>query len=254
VEKVREDAKDVFLRQMHQAGVIDSNDPSGPEFEDGMARFFQEKPAAFMNAGKVCQHLISLHRLSLAESLVRQTKDLGLEAPVICTRPVIYFNTRKLARTEAYYKTPPHQDWRSMQGSLNAIVVWIPLMDIDERLGALRVVPGSHREGLFASQPDEWYRHIEGVSSADFVSVEVREGDALFFSAFLVHASGDNVTDAIRWSCHFRFNDLAETTYVARNYPSPYTYKPQQELITPGFPDPDLLRRTFVYHAGYFIP
>ena len=254
VETVRHDAKDVFLRQMRQAGIIDRNDPSEREFEAGMARFFQENAAAFMNAGKVCQHLISLHRLSLANVLVRQLHDLGLEAPVICTRPVIYFNTRKLARTEVYYKTPPHQDWRSMQGSLNAIVVWIPLVDIDQELGALRVVPGSHREGLCESQPDEWYRHIEGARDADFLSVEVRAGDALFFSAFLVHASGDNITDAIRWSCHFRYNDLAETTYVARNYPSPYLYKPQQELITPGFPDRDLVRQAFAYGEGGLIP
>jgi phytanoyl-CoA hydroxylase len=253
VENVRDEAKDVFLRQMRQASIIDGNNPSKHEFEAAMARFFQENAAAFMNAGKVCQHLISLHRLSLAEPLLRQLHDLGLEVPVICTRPVIYFNTRKLARTEAYYKTPPHQDWRSMQGSLNAMVVWIPLVDIDEPLGALRVIPGSHREGLCESQPDEWYRHIEGVSDGDFLSVEVRAGDALFFSAFLIHASGDNTTDAIRWSCHFRYNDLAEMTYVARNYPSPYVYKPQQELITPGFPDSDLLRQTFAYHEGSLI-
>ena len=246
VEAVRQDAKDVFLRQMRPLGIIDGDDPSEHEFEAGMARFFRENPTAFMNSGKVCQHLISLHRLSLSDVLLRQLHDLGLQAPVICTRPVIYFNSRKLARTEAYYKTPPHQDWRSMQGSLNAIVVWIPLVDVDQDLGALRVVPGSHREGLRESQPDEWYRHIENASDADFLSVEVRAGDALFFSAFLVHASGDNVTDAIRWSCHFRYNDLAETTYVARNYPSPYVYKPQQELITPGFPDSDLVRRSFV--------
>jgi hypothetical protein len=250
VEMVRQDAKDVFLRQMRNADIIDSDDPSEREFETAMACFFQENPAAFMNAGKVCQHLISLHRLSLTEDLVRQLQDLGLEAPVICTRPVIYFNTRKLARTEVYYKTPPHQDWRSMQGSLNAIVVWIPLVDINQRLGALRVVPGSHREGLRESQDDEWYRHIKGTCDADFVSVEVKAGDALFFSAFLIHASGDNTTDSIRWSCHFRYNDLAESTYVARNYPSPYVYKPQQELITPGFPDSNLVRQAFVFREA----
>src|SRR5262249_36642132 len=139
VEKVREDAKDVFLRQMRRAGLIDGNDPSECQFEAGMARYFQENAVAFMNAGKVCQHLISLHRLSLAESLVRQLQDLGLEAPVICTRPVIYFNTRKLARTEAYYKTPPHQDWRSMQGSLKPVQVSLQLVPFDDHPDYVRV-------------------------------------------------------------------------------------------------------------------
>jgi ectoine hydroxylase-related dioxygenase (phytanoyl-CoA dioxygenase family) len=170
---------------------------------------------------------------------------LGLEAPVICTRPVLCFHTRQLAKDEVFYKTPPHQDWRSMQGSLNAVVVWVPLVDVDEKLGALRVLPGSHRDGLRDSEPDEWFRHIEGLRPEDFISIEVKAGDALFFSAFLVHASGDNVTDAIRWSCHFRYNDLAEPTYRARGYPVPYVYKPQQEQLTAGFPTPDQLRQLF---------
>ena len=68
------------------------------------------------------------------------------------------------------------------------------------------------------------------------MSVEVKAGDALFFSSFLIHRSGDNVSDAIRWSCHFRYNDLSEKTYIKRGYPSPYQYRPLPELVTPDFP------------------
>ena len=75
--------------------------------------------------------------------------------------------------------------------------------------------------------------------------VEVKQGDALFFSSFLVHRSGDNVTDAIRWSCHFRYNDLAENTFIERKYPNPYTYAPQQELITENFPNIEYLTNYF---------
>lgn len=245
VTRIREEAKEVFLRQMRHRGYLPAARPTEAEFEAAMARFFQADFTSFTNCGKVCQHLVSLHRLALAPRLLGRLRELGVEVPTLCTRPVLYFNTRKLARSEVYYKTPPHQDWRSMQGSLNAVVVWVPLMDIDESLGALRIVPGSHRGGLYDSQPDEWYRSIPGLNPEEFVSVPVQTGDALFFSAFLVHASGDNVTDAIRWSCHFRYNDLADPTYVARGFPVPYTYKPQQELITPQFPQPELLRRLF---------
>jgi phytanoyl-CoA hydroxylase len=239
------DAKDVFLRQMRAAGIVSAGPAEERDFEAGMARFFQHDQAAFINCGKTCQHLIRLHRLALGDCLLEQIHALGLCQPVICTRPVLYFNSRRLARSESYYKSPPHQDWRSMQGSLNALVVWVPLVDIDRTLGALEIIPGSHTAGLQPSVPDDWYRRIEGTREADYVAVPVQAGDALIFSAFLIHRSGDNVTDSIRWSCHFRYNDLAEPTFVARKYPNPYLYKPQQELITPDFPDLALLRKTF---------
>jgi phytanoyl-CoA hydroxylase len=245
IAALRADAQEVFLCQMRTSGLVGAGAVESREFETGMARFFQQDQAAFINCGKTCQHLISLHRLALRESLIDQIGALGLRQPVICTRPVLYFNCRRLARSESYYKSPPHQDWRSMQGSLNALVVWVPLVDIDLSLGALEIIPGSHVTGLQPSEADEWYRHISSTSDADYVPVPVKAGDALFFSAFLIHRSGDNVTDSIRWSCHFRYNDLAESTFVARKYPNPYLYKPQQDLITPNFPGTELLRRTF---------
>ena len=52
VEEVRKDAKDVFLRQMRQSGIIDGNDPSDREFEAAMARLFQENAAAFMKPAR----------------------------------------------------------------------------------------------------------------------------------------------------------------------------------------------------------
>ena len=69
---------------------------------------------------------------------------LGLRFPNVSTRPVLFFNSRHLAEKEVYWKVSPHQDWRSMQGSLDSVVVWLPLCDIDVALGALEVVPQSH--------------------------------------------------------------------------------------------------------------
>jgi ectoine hydroxylase-related dioxygenase (phytanoyl-CoA dioxygenase family) len=86
---------------------------------------------------------------------------------------------------------------------------------------------------------------VERFSDDDFVPVETEQGDALFFSAFLVHRSGTNVTNSIRWSCHFRYNNLDETTFVERGYPHNYIYKPKDELITPDFPRPEQIAQLF---------
>jgi hypothetical protein len=214
-------------------------------FKDGMVRLFNEDLNAFINCGKICQHTVDLHKLCVSDKMMSQIKKLGIESPVICTRPVLFFNSRSLAKSEVYYKTPPHQDWRSMQGSLNAIVVWVPLVDINIDLGALEVIPGSHKWGLVAGDLENGFGTCKDVSDDQFTSIKVEAGDVLFFSAFLVHRSGNNVTERIRWSCHFRYNDLNEATFKDRKYPCPYKYGPQPELITPNFPNKELLLEQF---------
>jgi len=245
VECVRRDAKWVFLKQMASRGLISRSDPDECEFENGMSRYFSEDMPGFINCGKTCQHLISLHRLSLREDLVSHLISLGLKKPNICTRPVLFFNSKHLAKLDVYYKFPPHQDWRSMQGSLNSVVVWVPLMDVSRELGALEIIPGSHLWGLQESREDGWYRHIEGLPDDEYKSIEMNAGDVLTFSSFLVHRSGNNITDAIRWSCHFRYNDLEEATFISRKYPNPYHYAPQQELGTKDFPSVEELQEVF---------
>jgi ectoine hydroxylase-related dioxygenase (phytanoyl-CoA dioxygenase family) len=245
VARVRGDAKAVFGRQMCYRGLLPANEVSEEQFEAALYQFFREDAEGFVNCGKTCQHLVSLHRLALSEPLIAKLHDFGIESPNICTRPVMFFNSTHLAKSESYYKAPPHQDWRSMQGSLNAMVVWVPLIDIGKELGALEIIPGSHLSGLLDSVEDDWYRTIEGTTDDQYVPVEVEAGDALFFSAFLLHRSGDNTTNSIRWSCHFRYNDLKEETFIERKYPNPYIYKPEQALITKDFPTKPQLQRLF---------
>jgi phytanoyl-CoA hydroxylase len=211
-----------------------------------MAAFFERDLSAFTNCGKHAQHLISLHALSLDPRIVAVLHDLGLASPSISTRPVLYFNSPRLARREVYWRLSLHQDWRSMQGSLDAVVVWIPLVDIDLALGALQVIPGSHRWGLLEAEMVDGYGHVkEEVDRSGLRSLEVRAGDALFFSAFLVHQSGTNTTESIRWSCHFRYNNLREPTFVERGFPHPYVYRPEEPLITAGFPERAAVERIF---------
>lgn len=245
VEAVRRDAKAVFVRQLVRHGLLEEGSTDEEAFETALYRYFASDLGEFASVGKQAQHLISLHRLSLDQRIVGELQALGLAEPVISTRPVLFFNTRHLAKEEVYWRVFAHQDWRSMQGSLDSVVVWLPLADVTRDLGALQVVPGSHRQGLMTDELVSSFGKVNRFADADFVSLDVEQGDALFFSSFLVHRSGVNVTDSIRWSCHFRYNNLAEPTFIRRGYPHPYIYKPQDELITPDFPQAADIVRVF---------
>ncbi len=238
VDRIRDEAKEIFVTQMRRLGLLSSGALSEAAFERGMYALFETDLQAFSNCGKHAQHLISLHRLSLDERIVGLVRELGLEFPNVSTRPVLYFNSPRLAKKEVYHRLSAHQDWRSMQGSLDSVVVWVPLVRIDRALGALEVIPGSHRLGLLPADMADGYGHIDApIDASRFMPVEVEKGDLLVFSTFLVHQSGTNVTDGIRWSCHFRYNNLREQTFIDRGLPHPYIYKPMEALLTPDFPD-----------------
>jgi phytanoyl-CoA hydroxylase len=119
------------------------------------------------------------------------------------------------------------------------VVAWFPLVPAREEIGALQVIPGSHTAGLMAANTTGYAGSItDDLREETYVQTEYEVGDLLLFSAFLVHRSGNNVTRNIRWSVQLRYNNLAEPTFIERGYPMPYIYKPQEELITPGFPQP----------------
>jgi ectoine hydroxylase-related dioxygenase (phytanoyl-CoA dioxygenase family) len=210
-------------------------------------RLFKEDLTTLSNCGKQVQHLISLHQLSLNPKIIELLRAIGLKFPNVSTRPVMYFNNPKLSKEKVFHKVDAHQDWRSMQGSLNSVVIWIPLVDINKSLGALEILPGSHKLGLFTDHVHYGFGMVDlnEEQKKQLLPVEVETGDALLFSSFLVHQSGDNITDSPRWSCHFRYNDLAEETFINRGYPHAYLYKPTEELITPDFPKPNQIKKTF---------
>jgi phytanoyl-CoA hydroxylase len=247
IKRLREEAKRVFEAQLKRHGLDAEDLAIEANFNKALFKLFETDFQEVANCGKQVQHLISLHRLGTDPRIVELLTALGLTFPCISARPVLFFNSRHVAKKEEYWRLGAHQDWRSSQGSLDAVTIWAPLVDIDKSLGALEVVPASHKWGLLESEGVSYYGKIsEDVKTSDFLPIEVEAGDALVFSSFLVHRSGTNSTESIRWSCHFRYNNLSERTFIDRGYPHPFIYKPQEGLITPQFPKKELLARVFV--------
>lgn len=247
VRAIKKDAQSVFTLMIRKNNIpVVSGDEQS--FANGLYELFRVNYTDFIGAARAVQHLISMHRFVVSKKIIELLNEIGLTTPVLCVKPIIYFNSRNLAKIEAHFKTPSHQDWRSMQGSLNSVVVWVPLVDVDISLGAIEFLPGSHLNGLAPTEKDEWFRRIpENVASSEaFVPEEVRVGDLVVFSAFTIHRSGNNVMDAIRWSIHVRYNDASEATFMDRGMPHPYAvYQPQQELVTRDFPSVDQVRALF---------
>ena len=120
---------------------------------------------------------------------------------------VTLFTTKlNLKRAEEGSEFPWHQDfpyWYSAVGWEAADVVTeiVFLDDAYAGNGALRVAPGSHRNGPDPRDPDDPTRFLADPAKIDDdreVVVEVPAGSMILFGAFLAHRSSPNTSGAHR--------------------------------------------------------
>lgn len=157
---------------------------------------------------RVVQDLFSRRRvLDIAE-------DLGIKNVSYPSQPVLHVMSPDLKIPKGYYGTEAHQDWPSVQGSLDMITVWIALTDIDHF--PIEVIPGSHLKGLRKGKSNDSVLKV-AAKDKDFIPLKCKAGDAIFLSGFVVHRTGKG--DGFRMAVSQRFDNVDEPTFYKRGYP-----------------------------------
>lgn len=151
---------------------------------------------------------------------------LGWQDIFIPGGQVVHLMSDMLRTPGGYHGFSAHQDWPSVRGSLDGLVVWVPLMDIDAGLYPLEVIPGSHRAGQLPLKQDPdnpWEIRPDCYDAADFLPVEVNKGDVVFMSNFTVHRSSpQGPLERVRLACSTRYDNGDEPSFIERCYPSAY--------------------------------
>ena len=214
------------------------------EFNKLIIDLFRQDTDGFVGCANICQNMIEVCKLSLDQRIIDLVQQLGLKWPSINTRPLVSFSSPLTSKNENYWKVPAHQDWPSTQGSINGLTCWMPLVDVDTDLGPLEISPRTHLQG-YLEHDDKGVPYLTD-KEHEFVAVKMECGDALFFSNFTIHRSGINKSDRIRWSMHFRYNDILEPTFVNRKFPRHRIDRRKEGILIPGFPSSDVIHDTFL--------
>ncbi len=109
--------------------------------------------------------------------------------------------------------TPPHQDHLGMQGSENALVAWLPLVDCPLELGPIAVAEGSQLLGRRPYRPLPRARVLPcdaGDLDSAWRSSGLEAGDVVVFHALSVHRALSNRTGCVRLSVDLRCQPAAE--------------------------------------------
>lgn len=222
------------------------------EFSELLVDLFANNFAAYHGAAKCCNHLIEFHQLSFKPSLLSLLQQLGLAQPITCARPLMWFHHTKLARSERYHRLPAHQEWSNMQGSLNGVAAWSPLVSISEEMGRLQLQAKSHLQGLLPYSDDSKIEDAypfeilpADLPTQPFIEANVAVTDLLVFSAFLIHRSGHNTTDNVRLTFNFRYNDLACQSFIKRHYLDPFQYNATPQIVDGYQPPITLINNYF---------
>ena len=247
LQHVARDISGVFVRRADALGIAVPRGSSHDDLSAQLKGLFAVSPTEYINAAKFAQHLVIIHRIGVGDAMVNVLKSLGIDAPAVSTRPVIHFMANDLRIEGGYHKTPVHQDWRSVQGSVDGLTVWMPLFDVTPNDYPLEIIPGSHRRGLLPSGDHAFGHQLRDgiVNDSEFVSVPLKAGTAAFFSGFLVHRTGVAGGERVRIALSYRFNNAADPSFIRRGYPDRYVYRAEMELLDPEFPPAALIDETF---------
>jgi hypothetical protein len=116
------------------------------------------------------------------------------------------------------YETPPHQDAHSHQAGPTMAGIWVALHDAKKGMGRLKLLPGSHKQGVrkvFQAEgvggvqceifPDETSWHVS----------DVAQGDVIIFHSCCVHKAEPNTTsETVRMSIDTRFCDYGAPVFT----------------------------------------
>lgn len=119
------------------------------------------------------------------------------------------------------------------------IQTWAPLIDdTSPSNGTIEVAVGSHKEGV---APQTW-NYIEGrqlqiivsddvIAKYEQVALPMKLGELLFFSGYMAHRSGTNVSSEHRYSLVGMYHDVSEIKFVAPTFDMSYQGKTPEEYF-----------------------
>jgi hypothetical protein len=100
----------------------------------------------------------------------------------------------------------PHQDWNIVdEDRYRSFNIWVPLVDLNENNGAIRVMPGSHLWACNFRGPNipDAFEDMRERIWGKMEQLHMKAGEALIYDHRLFHASDPNTTDELRVAAVF---------------------------------------------------
>jgi len=197
-------------------------------FDDGFLEMCRINRSYGGSIYDACRRLMPVHHMATHPEFQSLSKALmNTETLIASTLNAVRIDHP----SEDKYLFLWHQDYPYIQDSEDALVYWVPLHDVNEENGWLRLALGSHKQGVHPVKVvDPGNKNRNGARSIELadlslpdqfqqVCVPVQAGELLVFSTLLLHCSQPNRSRNARWTLQIRHGNFENATAVARNWP-----------------------------------
>jgi ectoine hydroxylase-related dioxygenase (phytanoyl-CoA dioxygenase family) len=146
---------------------------------------------------------------------------------------------------EEQYRSHWHQEFMYQPQSMDGVVMWTPLLEVQPDMGPVIVCLGSNRDGLCTYGRTKDYAQKSGAYKVGIVDAEnvaaryeqvaplTRPGDLIIMDYLTLHQSGFNVSGRARWSIQSRFFNFRESTGMRIGWKPSVTAGTDIEAIFP---------------------
>ncbi|MAI87140.1 MAG: phytanoyl-CoA dioxygenase [Candidatus Marinimicrobia bacterium] len=222
VNQVLYEINELINKQLVSLGI-----DVGQTLGDSLKLLFEKDIGRYKKVLSSLWRSLELTRLLQNQIIIDYVKEnFGFENILLPGGQVIHIQSKSLIIPGGYFGFDPHQDYQSVRGSLDGLIVWIPFNDIDKNNYPLELIPGSHLNGLY---PLKTARNEQAVidpasySEKDFLSIILGKGDVVFMSYFTLHRSSrKGLEENVRIACSTRFDNCNEKSFIKRGYPTAY--------------------------------
>ncbi len=127
------------------------------------------------------------------------------------------------------HSLPLHQEIYG-QMSTKLLTLWCPLSHVSKKEGTLAIIEGSHKQGLleheFRLVKSNKYHSVKKkyIKKRKIKYLKLNPGDAVLFDPYLIHGTGNNFSNKVRWTFVARYNAISGIKYL-KNKKSPIRIK-----------------------------
>jgi ectoine hydroxylase-related dioxygenase (phytanoyl-CoA dioxygenase family) len=221
-----------------------------PACREDMKTLFDHDLARYRKTSSALWRKLDVYNLLHSEAVSGFLHtEFGWSDLIVAGGQVVHIMADDLRVPEGYFGLGAHQDFPSVQGSLDAVIVWIPLTNVTENSYPVEIIVGSHLRGELPTVGvghTPWELRPDSIANDVFTPVCANVGDVVFLSVFTVHRSSTvGSKDAHRIAISTRFDNANEPTFVERVYPCAYERSVHRAPYFPGFPTPEQVRAVF---------
>ncbi len=219
----------------------------GEAAEPGSVAGRQEGSEGWWSGYARVQSIESFHALGFHPALRRLQRSL-VTAP--------FLHPRKVASLlYPDFAVPPHQDYPSVQGTVDVMTLWVPLVSVPSIAGTLRVLRQRDVRRMLPLRtlPDAGAEIAVDLSAGEWAHYEYRAGDVVVLHSLTVHEITVNRSGELALAAEYRFQSNREPVCAASLEPHHYPRVPGFRQLTRGWQTRRWVRRPLLVRRSRFV-